>query len=106
MSSGAVRRLKRQGDGMKQVVAPVMESETRQKIISLLYSAPQGPTQIARTLGFSQSYISNHLTFLKSHQLVTSRRHGRTALYELEGATRKAMTRALAGMPGPANAEP
>jgi DNA-binding transcriptional ArsR family regulator len=81
---------------MKHVVAPVMESPTRQRIVSLLYSAPQGPSEIAATLGLSQPYVSNHLALLKSHQLVTSRRAGRKAVYELEDRARAAMAQALA----------
>ncbi|AMB42182.1 ArsR family transcriptional regulator [Paenarthrobacter ureafaciens] len=82
---------------MKQVVAPVLESQTRQRIISLLYSAPLGPTEIASTLGLSQSYISNHLAALKSHHLVTSHRNGRKSVYELEDKARAAVMAALAG---------
>lgn len=78
------------------MVAPVMESETRQRIISLLYSAPQGPTEIASALGLSQPYISNHLAALTSHRLVTSHREGRKSVYELEGKARAAMMVALA----------
>ena len=74
-----------------------MESQTRQRIISLLYSAPQGPTEIAGTLGLSQSYISNHLAALKSYRLVKSHRKGRKSVYELQDKARAAMTAALAG---------
>lgn len=83
---------------MKQVVAPVMESRTRQRIVSLLYSAPQGPSEIATALGLSQPYISNHLAALKSHQLVTSRRMGRKSVYELEGTARAAIMNALSSL--------
>lgn len=81
---------------MKQMVAPVMESQTRQRIISLLYSAPQGPTEIASALGLSQPYISNHLAALKSHHLVKSHQEGRKAVYELEDQARAAMMAAIA----------
>ncbi|WP_354263358.1 metalloregulator ArsR/SmtB family transcription factor [Arthrobacter sp. OAP107] len=74
-----------------------MESETRQRIIALLYSAPQGPTEIASMLGLSQPYISNHLAALKSHRLVKSHREGRKSVYELEDKARAAMMAALAG---------
>lgn len=80
---------------MKQVVAPVMESRTRQRIVSLLYSAPQGPSEIATALGLSQPYVSNHLAALKSHQLVTSRRVGRKSVYELEERAQTAIMAAL-----------
>lgn len=83
---------------MKQTVAPVMASRTRQKIMSLLYSAPQGPTQLARTLGLSRPYISNHLAVLKSHRLVTLGRSGRKAVYDVEAETRVAMQHALSGV--------
>ncbi|HEU4667025.1 MAG TPA: metalloregulator ArsR/SmtB family transcription factor [Arthrobacter sp.] len=80
---------------MKQVVAPVMDSRTRQRIVSLLYSAPQGPSEIATALGLSQPYISNHLAALKSHRLVTSRRVGRKSVYELEDRAQAAVAHAL-----------
>lgn len=73
-----------------------MESQTRRKIISLLYSAPQGPTEIATALSLSQPYISNQLAALKSHRLVKSHRVGRKSVYELEDKARAAMTTALA----------
>jgi DNA-binding transcriptional ArsR family regulator len=80
---------------MKQIVAPVMESKTRQKIISLLYSAPQGPTEIATALGLSQPYISNQLAALKSHRLVKSQRLGRRSVYELEDRARAVLADAF-----------
>ena len=80
---------------MKQVVAPVMESRTRQRIVSLLYSAPQGPSEIATALGLSQPYVSNQLAALKSHRLVTSRRVGRKSVYQLEDKAKAAMVTAL-----------
>ncbi|WP_406636012.1 ArsR/SmtB family transcription factor [Pseudarthrobacter quantipunctorum] len=80
---------------MKQLVAPVMESHTRQRIVSLLYSAPQGPSEIATALGLSQPYISNQLAALKSHRLVTSRRVGRKSVYQLEDKAKAAMMTAL-----------
>ena len=80
---------------MKQVVAPVMESRTRQRIVSLLYSAPQGPSEIATALGLSQPYISNQLAALKSHRLVTSRRVGRKSVSQLEDKAKAAMMTAL-----------
>lgn len=72
-----------------------MESHTRQRIVSLLYSVPQGPTEIAAALGLSQPCVSNHLAALKSHQLVTSRREGRKSVYDLAEGARTAMTQAL-----------
>lgn len=83
---------------MKAVVAPVLASPARQKIIALLYSAPQGPSDLAAALGLSQPYISNHLAVLKSHRLVRCERVGRRALYDLEESIRSAMQGALAGV--------
>lgn len=80
---------------MKAVVAPVLASAARQRIIALLYSAPQGPSELATALGLSQPYISNHLAALKSHQLVKCQRLGRTAVYELEDSAREAMMQAF-----------
>ena len=101
MSSGAVRPSKPPVNEMKQLVAPVMESETRQRIIALLYSVPQGPTEIASMLGLSQPYISNHLAALKSHHLVKCHREGRKSVYELEDEARVAMMAALASFEHP-----
>ena len=77
------------------MVAPVLASPTRQKIIALLYLEPQGPSELAAVLGLSQPYISNHLAAMRSHRLVTSHRRGRRALYELEDRARNAMAQAL-----------
>ena len=95
MNLEAVRPSRQPVDEMKQIVAPVMESQARQRIISLLFSAPQGPTEIASILGLSQPYISNHLAALKSHRLVRSQRLGRRTVYELEDKARQGMMQAF-----------
>lgn len=83
---------------MKAVVAPVLDSPARQKIITLLYLEPRSPSELAAALGLSQPYISNHLAALKSHHMVRSQRVGRRALYELEEPVRSALQGALAGV--------
>ena len=62
-----------------------MSHETRLKILCLLDEGEMPVNRIADAVGQSVSTVSQHLSKLRSADLVTSRRDGQTILYASRG---------------------
>jgi DNA-binding transcriptional ArsR family regulator len=63
---------------LKTVAHPI-----RLRVVALLCQEQHNVGEIARTLGIRQSLVSQHLSLLRLHGLVSSEKNGTTAVYSL-----------------------
>lgn len=62
----------------------LLSDPTRVKIIRLLATKPLCVCELMEILAVNQSCISQHLTILKYHRLLKSRRDGKWIVYEID----------------------
>ncbi|MEE2921954.1 MAG: metalloregulator ArsR/SmtB family transcription factor [Pseudomonadota bacterium] len=74
-----------------------MSHETRLKILCLLDEGEMPVNRIADAVGQSVSTVSQHLSKLRSADLVTSRRDGQTILYASSRGIGSAVIQTLCG---------
>lgn len=55
----------------------------RLRLVCLLYRGERSVSELADTLGLSQSNLSQHLAYLKRHRLVRAHREGALMVYAL-----------------------
>ena len=60
-----------------------MADDTRQAILVMLQDGERCVSDIAEVFDTSQPTISHHLSILKQHKLVTSRKEGKLVYYDL-----------------------
>lgn len=68
---------------LQEDVFKVLANHKRLEIIQLLQKRPLNVTEMTEMLGLRQSNLSQHLTLLRQHRLLTVRKQGREAYYEL-----------------------
>ncbi len=80
-------------------ILKAVSDESRLRILNLIISADEiCVCDIERTLGFTQTKVSRHLTALKNANLVTDRRQGLWILYSFTGDKQKAHVKLLKGL--------
>lgn len=61
----------------------VLSHPDRLRIIEILHAEPVPVGRLAEMIGLSQSAVSQHLTNMCAHGIVSRRREGRNVLYEV-----------------------
>jgi len=80
-------------------ILKALSDESRLRILNLIINADEiCVCDIERTLGFTQTKVSRHLTALKNANLVTDRRQGLWILYSFTGDRQKAHKQLLKGL--------
>lgn len=64
-------------------VGRALADQTRCKILVCLTDGAHYPSELAKHLDLTKANVSNHLSYLRTHGLVTFNREGRRARYEL-----------------------
>ena len=80
-------------------ILKAVSDESRLRILNLIINADEiCVCDIERTLGFTQTKVSRHLTALKNANLVTDRREGLWILYSFIGDREKEHKQLLKGL--------
>lgn len=72
---------------LQEEIFKVLANQKRLEIIQLLHGRPLSVNEIALGLGLRQANISQHLSLLRQHRLVRTRRRGRRIYYSLTDET-------------------
>lgn len=68
---------------LEEDILKILANQKRLEIIQLLQKGELNVTEMNEMLGLRQSNLSQHLTLLRQHKLVTVTRRGREAYYKL-----------------------
>ena len=80
-------------------ILKAVSDESRLRILNLIINADEiCVCDIERTLGFTQTKVSRHLTALKNANLVTDRRQGLWILYSFTGGKEEKHKQLLKGL--------
>lgn len=71
---------------LEEGVLKVMANQKRLEIIQLLHKRELNVSEMIEMLGLRQSNLSQHLTLLRQHKLVTVTKQGREVYYKLADA--------------------
>ena len=82
---------------MNNIIAfcKLLSDPTRVKIIRLLCERPMCVCELMEVLSLNQPCVSQHLTILKFHRLLSSRREGKWIVFQIDKKTLKALADGL-----------